>query len=616
MRSILIKALALAASGLVCLAVALWAVGWVEHRSLAAVAVALADDGQEWVEPQADGMRVILAGVAPDEPARFRALSVAGDVVDGARIVDAMQVAPPEEVAAPAYQVEILRNEDDVSLIGLVPSLDHRDAFRQAVRRIAGSALFTDLLETAEGPKPERWDAAVAYGLDAVAALPRSRVSISPERVSITALVESAEEKRRIERDLSDTAPSGIALGLDIDAPRPVIAPFSARFVIEDGRANFDACSAATPEGATRIAQAAIAAGAEPGIDCVLGLGAPSPRWSEAVAAAIATLERLGGGSVTFSDGDVSLVARQGTDSGLFDAEVGALEDTLPPVFALHAVLPAPPAAPEGDDGSGPAQFSATRAEDGAVQIRGRLGQQIDRQVVEGFAQARFGASETTTGIRIDEDVPNRWTARVLAGLDALGYLAEGAVSITADDVTVRGETGDSGARREIARLLTEQLGGAADFEIDVAYVQEHDPEAGKPSPAECVQLVQGAAADRKITFAPSSAEFDPETRQTLDRIATILRGCGPVPMEIAGYTDSQGREEMNLALSQERADAVLTALMSRRILTAGIEANGYGEENPIADNDTEVGREANRRIEFRLIRSDAEIGEASVGPR
>ncbi len=616
MRSILVKTLALAASGLVCLAIALWAVGWVENRSLAAVAAALADDGQEWVEPRADGMRVILAGVAPDEPARFRALSVAGEVVDGARIVDAMKVAPPQEVAAPSYQIQILRNEDDISLIGLVPSLDDRNSLRDEVRRIAGSALFTDLLETAEGPEPERWDAAVAYGLDAVAALPRSKVSISPERVSIAALVESGEEKRRVERDLSEAAPKGLALGLDIDAPRPVIAPFSARFTIDDGGARFDSCSAATQDGATRIAQAAIAAGAAPGIDCVLGLGAPSPHWAEAVSTTIETLARLGGGSMTFSDGDVSLVARRGTDPALFDSEVGALEDALPPVFALHAVLPAPPSAPQDDGGPGPAQFSATRSEKGTVELRGRLGQPIDRQVVEGFAQARFGASETTTGIRIEDSVPNRWTTRVLAGLDALGYLAKGSVTVTPDVVKIAGETGESEARREIARLFTEQLGGSAEFEIDVAYVQEHDPEAGKPSPFECVQLAQGAAADQKITFAPSSAEFDPESRETLDRIASILRACGPVPMEIAGFTDSQGREAMNLALSQERADAVLTALMSRRILTAGIEAKGYGEENPIADNDTEEGREANRRIEFRLIRTDENTQEASVGPR
>ena len=58
----------------------------------------------------------------------------------------------------------------------------------------------------------------------------------------------------------------------------------------------------------------------------------------------------------------------------------------------------------------------------------------------------------------------------------------------------------------------------------------------------------------------------------------------------------------MNLTLSQTRAEAVVDGLLARRVLTSSIVAKGYGETTPIADNDTEEGREANRRIEFRMI--------------
>lgn len=235
--------------------------------------------------------------------------------------------------------------------------------------------------------------------------------------------------------------------------------------------------------------------------------------------------------------------------------------------------------------------------------------------MVEGFAQARFGAAETTTGIRLDAAVPEAWTPRVLAGLDALGFLAEGSVTVTPDSIAVRGQTGDPEARREIARILSERLGIGADFHIDVAYSKDLDPKAELPTPIECVRMIQGAAAEHKITFDPGSAELAADSRQTIDRIAALLRTCGPLPMEIAGYTDSQGRDEMNRALSQSRADAVLTALMSRRVLTSGIEARGYGEDKPIADNATEAGREANRRIEFRLLDAEPEYGEANTGP-
>ncbi len=76
--------------------------------------------------------------------------------------------------------------------------------------------------------------------------------------------------------------------------------------------------------------------------------------------------------------------------------------------------------------------------------------------------------------------------------------------------------------------------------------------------------------------------------------------------MEIAGHTDAQGGEGSNLALSQARAEAVLLGLQGRRVLVGSLTAMGYGEARPIADNDTEEGREANRRIEFTLTGAGA----------
>ena len=98
-----------------------------------------------------------------------------------------------------------------------------------------------------------------------------------------------------------------------------------------------------------------------------------------------------------------------------------------------------------------------------------------------------------------------------------------------------------------------------------------------------------------------------------MDDIAEILKLCGDIPLEIQGHTDSQGREEMNLNLSQARAQSVLTEFRARRELTASYKAMGNGETVPIADNDTEEGREANRRIEFKLLRPKPSLPEAET---
>ncbi len=237
-----------------------------------------------------------------------------------------------------------------------------------------------------------------------------------------------------------------------------------------------------------------------------------------------------------------------------------------------------------------------------AAKLRGRLGNEITRSAVESFASAHFGADKVYPAMRIDPSVPPGWPSRVLAALEALGYLHNGVARVTADQVSLTGVTGQTDAQSEMARILSHRLEDGADFNLDVTYSEALDPLAALPTPEECIQLINKAGNTRKITFAPSSTDFEPDAVQTIDAIAEILRDCQSVRIEIGGHTDSQGREIMNQQLSQARADAVLNAIMARRVLTSNLSAKGYGESQPIADNDTEAGREANRRIEFRLI--------------
>ena len=98
------------------------------------------------------------------------------------------------------------------------------------------------------------------------------------------------------------------------------------------------------------------------------------------------------------------------------------------------------------------------------------------------------------------------------------------------------------------------------------------------------------------------AAELDAAAAGVMDALAKALSRCGGIKMEIAGHTDSQGSEDGNRTLSQARAEAVLLALQGRQVDVSGLIAKGYGEAEPIADNATEIGREANRRIAFTLI--------------
>ncbi|NVO26532.1 OmpA family protein [Donghicola sp. C2-DW-16] len=568
----------------------------VEQNSEKAIRDSLDEAGLDWAEVEADGLQVLLYGEAPSEAQRFSAVNVASKLVDGARVADKMSVKRTTRVTAPRFSIELLRNDSGTSLIGLIPAKTNRDQILETVARVTKGDV-TDLLQTANYPVPKGWDRALEFAENALTNLPRSKISISANEVVIKAITDSATAKRRAEADLRRAAPSGLNVILDITAPRPVITPFTLRIVKDEDGTRFDACTADTDSAQRAILKSAIAAGVPDNATCTVGLGSPSTQWGEAAVLAIDGLAKLGGGSVTFSDADISLLAAEGTDQAVFDRVVGKLENDLPQVFALHAVLPE---TAEGEDG--PLDFTATLDDDGKVVLAGRVNDELTRRTTESYARARFGADSVDMTARIDETLPIGWGLRVLAALEALDQLHDGTVRVTATEIELDGNTGIESARADISRILSAKLGDAADFSIDVKYDEMLDPLANIPTPEECLAKIKLINAETKITFEPGNATIAADSMSSIEKIAEVLRECPPFQMEIAGYTDSQGREEMNQSLSESRASSVLNELMNRRVLVSGFLAKGYGEQDPIDDNGTEEGREANRRIEFRML--------------
>lgn len=605
LSSLLIVTTTFFAAAVVSLVAASYSVTLIEETSEIGVRGALDDRGMTWAEVQADGLQVTLAGTAPTEAIRFSALSTAGSVVDAARIIDEMEVEATAAIAPPRFSAEILRNDSGTTIIGLMPASTDREEALGRFARLSGETGVADLLETADYAVPRGWNEALTFALTAMAKLPRAKASVAPGAVTINAIADSSEEKVEIEKRLRRALPPQVRLSLDIAAPRPVITPFALRFQLDEEGARFDACSADTEQARVRILAAATRAGLVGTPRCTVGLGVPSPRWSEAVSETIATLQELGGGTVSFADADITLTALPGTAEDLFDDAVGALETGLPEIFALNAKLPK-----LEDPDAGPAEFTATLSPEGQVQLRGRVSDATMRELAESFAKARFGSASVYTAARVVEDLPEDWTARVLTGLQALAALNNGAVTVSPDSLSVSGNTGNPDAGTEIASLLTARLGEGADYEIDVTYQEKLDPVLGLPTPEECEAQIKQVLTVGKINFEPGSATIDASALGVMDEIAEILKQCGDIPLEIQGYTDSQGRESMNLALSQSRAESVLNELRARRVLTSSFTPRGYGEENPIADNKTEEGREANRRIEFKLIRPETVASE------
>ena len=110
---------------------------------------------------------------------------------------------------------------------------------------------------------------------------------------------------------------------------------------------------------------------------------------------------------------------------------------------------------------------------------------------------------------------------------------------------------------------------------------------------------------DSEVLFEKGSSQIKPEGSQKLAEIAQVLRDYPDSKIMVKGYTSSEGGDAFNQDLSQRRADVVRNHLIANKVAPGRITAIGMGSSNPIASNDTEIGRMQNRRVEIDVFPSE-----------
>lgn len=109
----------------------------------------------------------------------------------------------------------------------------------------------------------------------------------------------------------------------------------------------------------------------------------------------------------------------------------------------------------------------------------------------------------------------------------------------------------------------------------------------------------------KTILFDTDKAVVKTQAEFILDNIAKIMNENDDFNFIVEGHTDNTGETEHNLKLSQERADAIKAYLVRKGVKAKRLEAKGYGQTRPIESNDTERGREINRRVEINVVKEE-----------
>jgi len=113
------------------------------------------------------------------------------------------------------------------------------------------------------------------------------------------------------------------------------------------------------------------------------------------------------------------------------------------------------------------------------------------------------------------------------------------------------------------------------------------------------------------VQFETGTAEIKPTSFPLLDEVVGVMTDAPDIRIAVHGHTDSRGSAVYNRELSRRRAAAVVTYLTSKGIALGRLEAHGFGADQPLASNDTDQGRAANRRVEFKILEPTQEGSQA-----
>jgi outer membrane protein OmpA-like peptidoglycan-associated protein len=210
------------------------------------------------------------------------------------------------------------------------------------------------------------------------------------------------------------------------------------------------------------------------------------------------------------------------------------------------------------------------------------------------LAAAALGALVTTAGCTTDPETGERRISKAaIGGIGGAlgGYLLGDLVG---------------GRRDRTEKILGAGIGGLAGAGIG-AYMDKQERDLRARTAGTDVQVIREGDnlvlnIPSGITFAYDSADVQPQFQRTLDQVASTLSSYNQTYIDVYGHTDATGSDVYNQGLSERRATAVADYLSGRGVQTARIGTRGYGKTQPIASNDTDAGRAANRRVEVKIV--------------
>ena len=587
-----------------------------------------------WAQVEADGRDLKICGTARTQAGKEEALVVSDGVflnresgTWGVRVVDGRCIETLPLQAPYAFGAE--RHDGIVHLTGSVPSDEVRADLVAKAKSIAGGDSVRDDMTLAAG-EPSGFSDKASYAIGLLGEVDAGKATISDANLDFSGSVDSAVRGDLLKGKLTPPLPHGLVLGNAnvvapappvVEAPEPapapepepepVVSPYKWSAVLKD---NSVTASGYMPDeesqaGVKSTLEAFVSGGSV--IDNTeIGNGSPD---------GLVDVAKFGAGFLTeLEKGTIEITDTHATLSGVVPHNASLpgiesrFENSIPNGFTGNAVLsqspppappvveapePAPAPEPEPEPVVSPYKWSAV-LKDNSVTASGYMPDEESQAGVKSTLEAFVSGGSVIDNTEIGNGSPDGLVDVAKFGAGFLTELEKGTIEITDTHATLSGVVPHNASLPGIESRFENSIPNGFTGNA----VLSQSPPPAPPVVDNCTAQIINAATNITINFETARATILSDSFGVLDGVAEVALNCPDAKFEISGHTDSDGSKAFNQRLSLARAGSVSDYLQRAGVSADRLQAVGFGEEQPIAANNTPENKALNRRIEFKLI--------------
>ncbi|MFK7846302.1 MAG: OmpA family protein [Rhodothermales bacterium] len=243
--------------------------------------------------------------------------------------------------------------------------------------------------------------------------------------------------------------------------------------------------------------------------------------------------------------------------------------------------------------------FKMTQGVDGALLLRGQVHDESTRNKVVAAVLDAFPALSIQNEIEVVAGEPETWFTPLLRVIAAISVVKNPEIEIpeNGNTLVLKGAVGAEIQKKAVLEDLNSALLETLQLDEKLRVeIEERDPKL-----VALEKRIQDLQTTTRIQFKINTAFLADLSKVVLDQVADILKEAPSAQIEVEGHTDNLGKTQLNMELSQLRADAVRDYLISKGIQASRLTSVGYGPTRPVATNTTRQGRITNRRVVFSL---------------